>query len=544
MSNGTPTDSAGISRPRVGRREIGFVLIGAGALAALTSIPYLVGLALRDPAARFNGVLAFEQDQNFYLANMRQASRGHFLFRNPFTPEPHGHVFFNLEWLVGGWIAALPGSSLEAAFHVLRILGIFGLFLAIYRLSAELFTTETARRVVLIALTTGGGFGWLLLVPGLAARLQRVTFLDTYAGLHPFYWSLLAPHFLLGQVCATFALVQFLRAEAQGSVRPYVSAGLLVTLTGVVRPYDMLVLLGALALYLLAATLAKRERNRDLILRRAVPLLVPIPLLGYQYWLSHAHPVYRWWYVQGTSIPPGPLSLALSLGLLSLFLVFFLGNLGGFEGKPRAHVLAVCAFLAAVGVVYSYPLLKFALQAATALAIPAALVATQRLENTMLSLGRRRAGVALLVGLLLVNAASSVVLLTRALRLIEHGEARTPRGLVAAYRWFDGRAGEHDVVMAALESGNRIPRYSSATSFLGHIFCTVDAPAKARSVQDFYSGTTSDESRLGLIRRFGIRYVFHGGAERALGTWDPARARWLTEVFRNGAAAIYAVKQR
>lgn len=102
MRNWTPTDEARISRPRVARREIGFVLIGAGARSALTSIPYVAGLALRDPAPRFNGVLEFEEDQNFYLANMRQASRGHFLFRNPFTPEPYGRVFFNLE----GWSGA------------------------------------------------------------------------------------------------------------------------------------------------------------------------------------------------------------------------------------------------------------------------------------------------------------------------------------------------------------------------------------------------------------------------------------------------------
>ncbi len=542
MTDRAPMDE--ISRPRAGRRGIGFVLIGAGVLAALTSIPYLVGLALRDPAARFNGVLAFEQDTNFYLASMRQASYGHIFFRNPFTPEPQGHVFFNLEWLAGGWIAALPGSSLETAFHVLRILGIFGLFLAIYRLCAEFFATETARRIVLIALTTGGGFGWLLLAPGLAARLQGVTLLDTFAGLHPFFWSLLSPHFLLGQVCATFALVKFLRAEAQRAVRPYVSAGLLVALTGCVRPYDMLVLVGTFALYSLATLTGRRERSRGLIWRRAVPLLVPLPLLGYQYWLTHFHPVYRWWFIQGTAIPPEPLSLALSLGLLSLFLAFSLVNPGDFGSKPRAHVLAACAFLAALVAVYSYPLIKFALQAATALVIPGVLVATQRLESAMLSLARRRLGAALLAGLLLLNAAGSAVLFGKVLRFVEQGQARTPRDLVAAYRWLDGRSGEHDVIMAALETGNRIPRYAPATSFFGHIFWAVDASAKARAVQDFYSATADDESRLRLIRRFGIRYVFHGSAERTLGAWDPARAGWLTEVFHNGTAAIYAVREQ
>lgn len=37
-------------------------------------------------------------------------------------------------------------------------------------------------------------------------------------------------------------------------------------------------------------------------------------------------------------------------------------------------------------------------------------------------------------------------------------------------------------------------------------------------------------------------YLVNPGAEPI--SWDPARAHWLTEVFRNGAATIYAVKQR
>lgn len=95
--------------------------------------------------------------------------------------------------------------------------------------------------------------------------------------------------------------------------------------------------------------------------------------------------------------------------------------------------------------------------------------------------------------------------------------------------------------MAAEENGNRIPRYAYATSFCGYNFSTVDFGAKRRMVLSFYTPMVGDEYRRQLVRDYGIRYVFHGEAERALGGWDPATASWLREVFRNDAATIYAV---
>jgi hypothetical protein len=520
--------------------DLRFALLIAAALAVVTSIPYVVGVAMSAPQSSFDGVLVFEPDMNCYLSYMHQASHGLFLFHNPFTPEPHGNVLFNLEWLLGGWIAALPGSSPEIAFHVLRLAAIFGLCVIVSRLCSEFFSTKLMRRLVLVAITTGGGFGWVLLWPRTAALLGNVAFLDTYAGLHPFFWMMLEPHFALGQVCAVAALVQFLRAERNGSARSYVGAGLVVALTGSIRPFDMLYLLTAFSLYLFGAVLVvRREHGSGLLLRRGLAILVPLPLLAYYYWLFRWHPVFRWWSIQNIVPPPDPVSLALSLGLLTLLLLASLRRPGDLAGNGCNRLLMASAAVASVAIVYSYPLLTFTMQALTTLVIPAMFVAVRRLEPAVVRLGRRPAGVLLVSAVVALNATSSAVLLAGKIQWVAAGQARTPRELASAYRWFEDHAGAREVIMAARESANRIPRYSLATTFDGYHFATVDAAAKDRMVRAFYSADTRDAERLALVSRYGIRYVFHGAAERALGTWDPAGAPWLTEVFHNSAAVIY-----
>ncbi|MHC4846724.1 MAG: hypothetical protein ACYTCU_11275, partial [Planctomycetota bacterium] len=241
------TDGEG---PAPGERR--FVLVVAAVLALLSSLPYLAGWAHDDPTSRFDGVLAFEHDTNSYMAYMRQAAEGAVLFTNPFTPEPHEPALFNLEWLVGGWISALPGSSPVVAFHVLRVLGVFALCLGLAALLRQLFATTLMRRVVLGAVLIGGGFGWLLQFDALRPALSALNLLDTYAGLHPFFWMMFSPHFLLGQAASVLALLAILRAERSGRLSHAALAGLAILLAGAMRPFDMLVLLVTGGFFLLA----------------------------------------------------------------------------------------------------------------------------------------------------------------------------------------------------------------------------------------------------------------------------------------------------
>ena len=107
---------------RVSSKELGFVALAGLGLALATSVPYVLGHLLPFPDSRFNENLVFEMDMNAYFAFARQAAAGHWLFYNSMTPEPHAPVFFNIEWLLLGKLAAVMGGSVEFAFQVERLI--------------------------------------------------------------------------------------------------------------------------------------------------------------------------------------------------------------------------------------------------------------------------------------------------------------------------------------------------------------------------------------------------------------------------------------
>lgn len=156
-------------------------------LVLLTSIPYIIGFMLPSQHSQFNGNLTFDDDSNAYYAFMNQSRSGQWLFRNPFTPEQHKAVFFNLEFLIIGKFAALTGVSLEVSVQIFRIFSIFVLCFAFYWLSSFLFTTSLMRQIVFIMVMWGGGFGWLLSIPLVGSHFGRFVFYDTFAGVHPFF---------------------------------------------------------------------------------------------------------------------------------------------------------------------------------------------------------------------------------------------------------------------------------------------------------------------------------------------------------------------
>src|SRR6476646_641229 len=91
---------------QIARSELPFLLSFTLALGALTSLPYAIGRFIPSGETVFTGTLTHSLDTNNYLAYVQQAASGKWLFRNPMTSEPHAAVFFNLEWLIAGKIAA------------------------------------------------------------------------------------------------------------------------------------------------------------------------------------------------------------------------------------------------------------------------------------------------------------------------------------------------------------------------------------------------------------------------------------------------------
>ncbi len=521
-----------------------FVALFALALVLVTSIPYLVGHFAAFPQSEFNGNLVYDADFNAYFAFMRQSAAGQWLFYNPFTPEPHGAVFFNLEWLVFGKLAAITGMSLEAAAQVERVVSAFAFCLAFYWLTSFLFTTVLMRRLVLIMAMLAGGFGWILHLPMLGRFLPSHYFRDVYPGFQPFFWIFLQPHFLISQCISVLALCLFLHAENSRSWRYYVGAGLCGVVVAGIRPFDALHLMAAVGLYALIVIAARKdERSYSRIAPRLAVVLAPVPLMLYYVWLFRIHPIFQWWSIQNVLPPPKPTSLVAILGVGAILLVCGLGNFKSFWKKPAPQILIICCFLASLTLLYSFPVLKFSLQMGSTIVMPTILVGVMSLEGWLTSLVRRSkwAGVGI-AAVLLVNSLSSLLLMKDYTMATLNGEHRTDARLLAAYSWLDAHSEPREIVLpsSSYPVGNEIPRYTHDTVFSGYHFNTVLFREKDEMLRDFFRAEIGDSYRYTLLEEYGIRYVFlRTRGSRTYVTYDPSGTPFLKEIFRNDSAAIY-----
>jgi hypothetical protein len=542
MSSATSsvTDIINSTTGQVRASEWGFVILFVFSLCIMSSIPFALGRRLSFPESQFTGHWQFESDTNNYLAYAHQAASGSWLFHNPMTGEPHRNVFFNIEWLAMGKMAALLGVSVGDAMYLQDLFSILLMCIALYWLSAYLLESIFMRRLTLVAVMIGGGFGWLASLHLLHIPINTSYFLDLTTGLFPFFWVLGVPHFLVTQTFVVLGLIFLIHARQSTRIRDYLLAGLCYLIAGSCRPYDMLYLMSGTGLYLGIWVLRNKELRWVALLPAIIPILMCIPLLAYYYWIFKLHPVFRWWSLPGQK-PPAPLVLATSFGMAPVFLVFALWRFRG-QRSSEAGTLMLSCLLAATILAFSYPIFHFSFQFATDIAVPLIMLGMMGLEHPIAEWRRKSHWADLCITvLLLMNSLTAVALTGQAVRQVMRGDFRTDTRMLEAYDWLNKHSQSGEVVLADFPTSNRMPRYTHNTAFCGYTN-TVKFSEKQRAVDLFLDPATSNEFRRDITQQNGIPYVLLTADEDHQLLQRVREAPFLQEIFRNGAAVVYAVR--
>jgi len=514
--------------------EFRFVLLIAVVLAVVTSSPYLLGHVTAPPGTQFTHVLINTYDQNNYLAYARQAASGQWLFHNPMTGEPHGDVFFNIEWLAVGKVSNLLGISLTGATHILRLLSIFVMCIAVYWLSAFCFHGVLMRRLTLVAVMTGGGFGWL---SSLKVPLHQSYTADMWAGFFPFFCSMMVPHFLITQAFIILGICFVLSGEHSGRMRDFFLAGFCYLLAGSCRPYDMVYLLLGTSVYMAVMLVKDRQVDRLMCLR-AIPVLMCIPLLLYYYWIFKVHPVFSSWSVPGDS-PPSPLALSTSLGLAGLLLVPAAWRLRLQRADKPLILLASCLSVAVL-LVYSNRIFHFSFQFASDIAVPLVMIVMMGFSDLLTGWHQNKKWGSLVIAvLLIVNGLTSFTLVTQTIIAVKRGYYFASVPLLSSIDWLHHNSSPREVVLANLDISNLLPQYSHVSVYCGYY--NIDKfEDKFNAQYRFFTPGASDGFRREFVRENSIRFVLMTAAEaERIGSqmYMPS----FRAVFRNEAATIYEV---
>jgi hypothetical protein len=464
-------------------------------IVALTSVPYLRAWVYPPAGKAFLGVFYAILDVYNYLSYVQQAEDGAFLFINKLSPEPHRPALANLEWWAVGRISALLGGQPGLAYRILGALLSLLLIVAVDRWLRSAGLPATHRFPALLLVFTGGGLGGILFT---ALGPPAWRFLDLTTGLFPFVSILVNPHFVAGTCLLAWSLWAF--CEVPGA-RGQAVGILLGTALGLVRPYDLVLLLGIRSLVVAARQPASSWA------RSLLPLAGLAPVVLYNYWVFYRHPPFRVLSAYTYSFPQvGSVLLAVAPPLLLLALVP--GGWKRREGRPLGAGYVFTAW-ALVGAAFLFQPFSYSLQFLVNWGLPL-------LALCSLGLSRWRPVVTLAAAVLFCSTGLLAIKL-----LMEDNYWFVPAWKLEASRLLRGPCRRGDVALVPPDLGLFVNAYSSCSAYVAHPVMR-DYARRKEEAGRFYERATPAE-RDALLDAGCVRFVLLPGPREALpGEWPSA----------------------
>jgi hypothetical protein len=464
-------------------------------VAALTGLPYLRAGLDPPPGRAFLGFFFFVDDSYHYLSYVQQAAEGAFLFRNKLLLEDHPPSLVNLEWwLVGKLSVALGGHPLVAY----RLLGLAAAFFLIWgadRWLRRCGLPDSHRLPALLLASLGGGFGGLLFLAGRPA----FSCLDFATGLFPSLELLSNPHFVVGTALLLLTLWAFLEAR---TAKEYLVGVLLGSILGLVRPYDLILVVAVHGLSVLAA------EPPGAWVRRLLPLAGLAPVALYNYWVFYVNHSFAFFTTGAYPFPPREDFVVAFAPAAALALAALWSRPPGPEA--RAARVRLLVWIAMGVLVIAVKAVTFSLQFLVGFALPFFVFAA-------LGLSRFRPAVTVAATL----ALSTTLLVALRIVLTPHPRWQVPRERLGAAFALRAYCKPDEVVFAPQDIGLYAIGLTACKAFVSHPIMPgfADRVAEARA---FYEASDA-QARSALLDRERVAHLVLPGDP------GPQPTAWLGE---------------
>jgi hypothetical protein len=528
----------------VTRREWTWLSVVAVLLLTASTIPYLVGYQAQTPQERFAGALLNHADYRSRLATMWQGLRGEWQYRLLFTSEDHQGVYVQMFYVALGHLARSCGLGLPLTYQIARLVFGFPMFAAIYAFIARFVSPVRTRQVGFLLATMASGLGWLteILAPTPPIGVSPMDFWMlsgfTYLAV------LTTPHFCAATALLLGVYLLLLEPPEGPSLKRAILAILASLGLGIIHPYALLLAdLPPVLYWSIEALRTRRVAWRGLATVVAMGL-AQAPLVIYDLWVFTTQPVFAGWAAQNVTLSP-PVRIYLEgYGLLLLA-----GAVGAVvlvrQRNWKATFPLLWIALVALLVYLPWNLQRRFLEGVQ---VPLGLFAGVGLADGLLPERRSQRAVQwrwLALALAVALITMSNLYLTAALTAA--ASARLPElfwsaDLLAGLDWLAAHSAWDETVLAACETGSLVAGHIGHRMILGHGMETVAFREKQGAVARFFAADTPDQDRQNLLRQYGIVYIVHSRAERALGLFDPAAVPYLEGVLSQGEVAVYRVR--
>lgn len=506
------------------RKDHLWIALCAGALLALTLVPFAVAWLGAPDGLVFTGVLYNPWDGHSYLAKMRQGWDGQWLFHLPFTEESHDGAFIFTFYLLLGHAARVLGLSLPLTFHLARLLASAFMFGMLWRLLGRFFDGAARRRAFLLT-ALGAGLGWLF--PTAAPLLPDLWIPEAFT----FYSALSNPHFPLA--LGLMAALADMSLAHGGRWRPLGAAACGLAMA-VVQPLALPVILAVLGAYALSRALRRQDWRRPLYVALAAGV-AGAPVLAYDLWAYRANWALAAWSAQNVTASPPAWHWLAGYGLLAV-----LAGAGLWTALRRSpsplDLAAVWLGAAAVGMYVPFALQR---RFSIGLAIPMGILAAAGFGVLAGKVKPRLGSVAFAFVQGVVSLSSAFLLVLGTVGAVG-GEPRVfvsadeARALTALRD--DGGSG---VVAASPALSTMVPGWAGNPVVYGHPYETIRAEDKKAALERFFA-RADDAARRRFLAEHGVAFVVWGPREQAMASAFSPERLGLRLVARCGTVEIWA----
>jgi hypothetical protein len=550
-----------------------FVFIVTGIVLLLATIPVLYAYLTAPAGKTYMGILVNVPDHAQYFSWFREFMTQP-LSANKLTPEPNGAIFFNLLWFGLARFAVLLGMDLSTGYQVMyqfmRVAGTIIFFVLVYRLCAWVFPDVPRRRAAFLITVMAAGFGWVLVVMKYTVTNgELINPLDVFvAEGNTFYSALGFPHFIAAAIYI-FTFELFLRGEMKKQYRYALFAGLFAQFMGWQHAYDLVIIYGVLATYVVFLFLRDQRIPWFTAISSIIVGLVSVWPSLYSFLLTSLDPIWKAVLAQfdnaGVFTPPLyrlPVLMGLPL-IVACFAVIadaisdrrrrdtLRQEIDANPQSANSDLFVKAWFL--ISFVLIYIPVDFQIHMLNGWQVPIAMLAAKGLYDYIApwvktKLSARRPALDLptvqkwvVAGFLLLILPTNLYLF--AWRFVDLRRHDYPYYLLntemAAFKWLEQNVKGDDVVFSSETTGQYVPMFTGAHAYLAHWAQTVDYFNKRDAVAAFYTAETTDAERRQILQAHSVDYVIVGPAERELGSFDPAQMPALTLAHEAGDVRVY-----
>ncbi|MBL8134792.1 MAG: hypothetical protein JNL42_23230 [Anaerolineae bacterium] len=542
-----------MDKQRIDRSEWRWVVVFAGVVMLLTTIPYW--LAWREDGwssemgnLAFSGFFYGVEDGHSYLGKMRQGARGELSFSLFYTSEAHeAEPLVFLPYLLPGWVVGRVINSSDPAltpallgvFHLMRV--VFGALMiaVLYAFVARFLDQVRLRRLALALGVFGGGLGiiQLLVLPG-------HTPLEMYTPEAASWLILLGiPHLALARAALLGGLLALIDAQDQPR---WFSRVLIVALcwliTGLAVPFYLAILYCIIGAWGLATLVRTRCFPKALFVRAAVACGLTLPLFLYYAAVFTGNPAFVVWSAQNSLPSPPIVDYLFAYGLIGVLALIAFFRL---PREMERRFMPLIGWLAAVPFLVYLPI-NVQRRMSEAVLIPLAILSAITLDRM-----RRLPRIVIIAAL----CSSSVMLLGMSFLLADDKTYPSfqPTARIAAFNWLSAHAEPGAVIMTGVETGNTLPAYADLHVFMGHGPETLYWQDKTAQLKAFYGSEMTNIEILELARHpcapsfecaGPLRYIYYGEDESNYSSRDTPR--WIpvlapTLIYSQDGIDIYEV---